>query len=136
MKKALTLALTAALFVAACETTGQLASQQAVEDYVAVSELEDVAEVRYRQQLSQRYINDRYILLQNRSGKYLVEFVTRCIELRDNMRITPDIRHDANVIYAKFDTIRGCRIKKIYPVNDGQAQELTTLGDAPGDSFE
>jgi len=136
MKKTLTFILSAALILAACETTGQLASQQAVEDYVAVSELEDVAEVRYRQQLRQRYVNDRFIILENRSGKYLVEFVTRCMELRDNTRITPDIRHEANIIYAKFDTIRGCRIKKIYEINDGQAQEITTLGDAPGDSFE
>ncbi|MGB5165056.1 MAG: DUF6491 family protein [Woeseiaceae bacterium] len=136
MKNALVLVFSAMLLLVACETTGQLASQQAVEDYVVVSELEDVADVRYRQQLRQRYINDRYILLENRSGKYLVEFVTRCVELRDNTRITPDVRHETNVIYAKFDTIRGCRIKKIYPVNDGQAQELTTLGDAPGDSFE
>jgi hypothetical protein len=136
MKKTMTLLLSAALLVSACETTGQLASQQAVEDYVAVSELEDVAEVRYRQQMHQRYVNDRFIILENRSGKYLVEFVTRCMELRDNTRITPDVRHDANVIYAKFDTIRGCRIKKIYQINDAQAQEITTLGDAPGDSFE
>ena len=136
MKNALTLILSAALLLVGCETTGQLASQQAVEDYVAVSELDDVAQVRYRQQLSQRYINDRYVILENRNDKYLVEFATRCIELRDNMRITPDIRHEANVIYAKFDTIRGCRIKQIYPINDGQAQEITTLGDAPGDSFE
>ena len=136
MKKTLTFILSAALILAACETTGQLASQQAVEDYVAVSELKDVADVRYRQQLRQRYVNDRFIILENRSGKYLVEFVTRCMELRDNTRITPDIRHEANIIYAKFDTIRGCRIKKIYEINDGQAQEITTLGDAPGDSFE
>lgn len=136
MKKTLTFILSAALILAACETTGQLASQQAVEDYVAVSELKDVADVRYRQQLRQRYVNDRFIILENRRSKYLVEFVTRCIELRDNTRITPDIRHDANTIYAKFDTIRGCRIKKIYEINDGQAQEITTLGDAPGDSFE
>ena len=40
MKTALTLALTAALFIAGCETTGQLASQQAVEAYVDVSELD------------------------------------------------------------------------------------------------
>ena len=55
-----------------------------------------------------------------------------CREL-DEFRVTPDYRREANLLRARFDTIRGCHIGKIYAVDKGQAQELENLGDAPGD---
>ena len=45
----------------------------------------------------------------------------------------PDIRYDSSVLRARFDTLRGCRIDKLYAIEPGQADELRNLGWAPGD---
>lgn len=104
---------------------------QAVEDFIEVGELESVSEIRHRDQTHHEYLNDRYVILKTRKDEYLVKFVRRCMELRDNTGITPDVRREAHVIRAKFDTIRGCRIESIYPINKGQLEEIKSLGDAP-----
>jgi hypothetical protein len=58
--------------------------------------------------------------------------VRRCHELKDNTRITPDKRWDTNIVRAKFDTIRGCRIAAIYALDEAEAAELKNIGEAPG----
>ena len=63
---------------------------------------------------------------------YLVEFARRCYELRDNTRIVPDQRWDASKIRARFDTIRGCRVAKIYALTEAEIAELENIGEAPG----
>ena len=63
-----------------------------------------------------------------------MEFRQRCFALYDSSRITPDVRREGNIIRARFDTIRGCSIDKIYTIDEAQALELEQLGDAPGDA--
>lgn len=106
--------------------------QQAIEDFVAVSELEEASEIRHRDQLHYEVLNDHHVILKDRKKSYLIRFIRRCVELRDNLTITPDVRYEAHVLRSRFDTIRGCRIAAIYPINDGQVEELKSLGDAPG----
>ena len=120
----------------ACASQGKIPSREAVDDYVAVAELEELRFIRYRTQLTHSYLNDYYVVLSERGRYYLAEFVRRCHELTDNTRITPDIRHEHNVIRARSDTIRGCYIKALYGLNEGQVAELETLGDAPGETLE
>ena len=43
-----------------------------------------------------------------------------------------DIRVSGRILYADFDTIRGCSIGKIYELPEAQLEELRVLGDAPG----
>ena len=105
---------------------------QAFEDFIEVGELEDTKEIRYRTDIHYEYLNEHYVLMKTRREQYLVKFARRCSELNDQFTVRPDYRREANVIRARFDTVRGCRIDKIYPVNDGQAEELKSLGDAPG----
>ena len=65
------------------------------------------------------------------------EFQRDCWELRRN-DFTPemvDVRDNQNVLRARFDTIRGCRIGKMYEITAEQRVELTALGDAPGDEI-
>ena len=128
--------LLAAAFSVACSSQGKIPSREAVDDYVAVAELEEVQTARYTRQLTQSYLNDHYIILSERGDHYLAEFVRRCFELSDHQRITPDVRRDHNAIRARFDTIRGCRIKTLYKLNEGQVEELRSLGDAPGDTLK
>ena len=57
----------------------------------------------------------------------LLEFTRNCRELTDNTRVTPDRRYDHNVIRRGIDTLRGCRIDKMYPLSEAQAQEIGAL---------
>ncbi|MBT8444416.1 MAG: hypothetical protein KJO13_06700 [Gammaproteobacteria bacterium] len=125
-----------AAVISACGTQGKIPSREAVDDYVTVAELEEVKFARYIRQLNHTYVNDYYVILSERDKLYLAEFVRRCYELTENIRITPDIRREPNVIRARLDTIRGCHIKALYELNEGQAAELRSLGDAPGDTLK
>ena len=128
----------ALLTIAACSSTTQRPQEiEAVRDYIVAAELEEVAEIRMRGQLSYTYVNDRYVTIDARRGDYLVEFNRDCWELRRN-DFTPemvDVRDNPNVLRARFDTLRGCRIGKMYEITAEQREELTALGDAPGDEI-
>lgn len=126
----------AAAVLGACSTQGKIPSREAVDDYVTVAALEEVKFARYTRQLSHSYLNDYYVILSERDKLYLAEFSRRCYELTEHDRITPDVRRDRNMIRARFDTIRGCIIKALYKLNEGQAAELQSLGDAPGDTLK
>ena len=141
------LIVTAALSVAACSSTTQIPQEiEAVRDYIAAAELEEVTKIRVRrEQLKYTYVNDRYVSIDTRRGDYLVEFQRNCWELREN-QIKPDvadynkgamvdIRRSNNYLDARVDTIRGCRISTIYEITDDQREELKELGDAPGDEI-
>ena len=132
------LILPALLAVAACSSTTQRPQEiEAVRDYIVAAELEEVTEIRTREQLSYTYVNDRFVTIDTRRGDYLLEFNRNCWELRRN-DFTPemmDVRDNSNVLRARFDTIRGCRIGKMYEITAEQREELTALGDAPGDEI-
>jgi hypothetical protein len=105
---------------------------QAVQDFIEVRELESLDTMRSGSNDSWRVISDTFVIYNGRRDEYLVEFVRRCHELNDNTRITPDKRWDTNVVRARFDTIRGCRIAKIYALDDAEVAELRNIGEAPG----
>lgn len=133
MKK--TALLLTALVLTGCVTGYDPQEIEAVRDYVAANQLEEVDRIRLYSQMSYTYINDYFVTIPTRRGDYLAEFVQECREMRRH-EFTPDmvdIRRDTNWIRARFDTIRGCRIGTIYVITDEQAKELRDLGDAPGD---
>lgn len=105
---------------------------QAVRDFIELRELESLDALVSGSNDGWREISDYFILYEGRRDAYLVEFVRRCYELRDNTRITPDERWDKNRIRARFDTIRGCRIAAIYALDETEAAEVENIGEAPG----
>lgn len=126
------------LLTAACSSTTQRPQEiEAVRDYVVANELEEVTEIRLREQMSYTYVNDRFVTIPTRRGDYLVEFNRDCWELRQiNFTSTMvDVRDNQNVLRARFDTIRGCRIGTMYEITEAQREELKALGDAPGDDI-
>ncbi|MDJ0758729.1 MAG: DUF6491 family protein [Woeseiaceae bacterium] len=130
--------LTAAVciaFLAACTAPKTRVETEAVRDFIAAAELAETDQVRYRptQTPGLNPINEEFALLRTRDSHFLVEFRQRCYALYDSSRITPDVRREGNVIRARFDTIRGCVIDKIFQIDAAQALELEQLGDAPGD---
>lgn len=126
--------LFAALTLSACVTGYDPQEIEAVRDYVAANQLEEVDKIRRNDQASYTYLNDYFVIMPSRREDYLAEFVSECRELRERFdRSMADARNDTIWIRARFDTIRGCRIGKFYAINEAQAIELRELGDAPGD---
>ena len=130
-------AVAACLALGACTTTVKPQEIEAVRDFVAANELTEVDQIRLTQQMSYTYVNDRYVIIPTRRGDFLAEFRRDCRELRRS-RFTEDMidrRDNQNIIRARFDTIRGCVIGRIYEISEGQRAELHDLGDAPGDEI-
>lgn len=127
-----TLLFAAAFVLAACATTPQEVDKEAVEDFIAVRNLPEVDKIRSDSTDGWYELNNYYVIYQTRRGDYLFQFARRCWEL-DEQRVTADKRWDANTVRARFDTLRGCRIDKIFSLTETDADELKQLGSAPGD---
>ena len=106
--------------------------EQSVRDFIELRELEEVPSMRTGTKDGWTEINETFILYNARREIFLVEFARPCWELRDHTRITPDKRWDANTIRSRFDTIRGCRIHRIYGLTEAEVAELENIGEAPG----
>jgi hypothetical protein len=128
----------ATLFLAACASQDEQAEEstqdvtQAVRDFIELRELEELDALRSGTKDGWQQLDDRFIIYSGRRETYLVEFARRCYELNDNTRIIPDKRSGTNTVSARFDTIRGCRIAKIYGLNEAEVAELKNIGEAPG----
>jgi len=123
------------LLLSACvaqEAGERREEHQAIRDFIALRSLEEVDEIRSAHGDDWTNIDFRFIGYSARRGKYLVEFDRRCYELSDNSRIEVDKRWEPNVIHARFETLRGCRIKAIYKLSEAEALELENLGPLPG----
>jgi hypothetical protein len=109
------------------EKESVIAKNDAIDDYIKVAELQEIDQIRVRRQLHHKTITEQYILLYDDRDPYLAVFMRRCRELNET-KITPDYRYDANNLYARLDTYRGCRLRALYKVSNGQAVELLDLG--------
>lgn len=130
--------LLAAVLVAGCSSTSQPSREvEAVRDFVVAAELVEVSEIRLWRQMSYTYLNNRFVTVPTRRGDYLVEFTRDCRALTSTeiMQDMVDVRQNANVLRARFDTIRGCQIARMYEISEAQSDELKVLGDAPGDEI-
>ena len=121
-----------AIAVAACAAPGERDEPDEgspIVDFIEVNELPQVDKVRTIEQLTARDVNDRYVIVSTRRQDYLLEYYTRCYR-RDDGRVEPDVRHDSRALYPGTDTFRGCRIKAMYELEPGQAEELREIGRA------
>lgn len=105
---------------------------EAVVDFIEVRSLEEVDAISSGGNDGWTQLNLEYLLYEGRRDTYLVEFARPCYELRDNTRVTPDKRWDSNYIRARFDTIRGCRISRVFLLTEPEVAELENIGEAPG----
>jgi hypothetical protein len=110
---------------------------EAVRDFVVASELQEVNKIRLTNQIKYQYVNDYFIVFPTSRGDYLIEFRGRCSELRNRIWTADmvDIRVSARLLYADYDTLRGCSIARIYELPELQLEELKQLGDAPGNEI-
>jgi len=107
-----------------------LEQNDAIDDFIKVAELPATDDIRTGTQVHHTRITDHYIILHDSKKYWLTKYRRKCHELRDTGQVTPDVRHQRNLIRARFDTYRGCRIDKIYEVSEGQAEELIELGNS------
>jgi hypothetical protein len=105
--------------------------EQAVRDFIAVREMAEADEIRTASNDRWEKIDQNFIIYEARKGSYLIEFSRRCHEL-DEYPVVPDARTSGNVVRARFDTLRGCRIAKMFPLTEGETAELMTIGESPG----
>ncbi len=135
----LTTILVALLTLAACGGTvthiGPGKDLGALHDFIAASELVEVQRIRLYDQLKWVYVNDHFVVLPQRRGTHLVQFRSRCDELRVPRWSASMVDHrvSARYLYSDHDTIRGCVIRHIYELSDAQLEDLRYLGDAPGE---
>lgn len=123
------------LVVAGCATEQEQKEDpvtQAIVDFIEVRDLEEVDAIASGSTDSWKELGLEYLLYTGRRDEYLVEFAHPCYELRDMSRVTPDYRWDANSIRARFDTIRGCRIGRVFKLTEAEVAELENIGEAPG----
>lgn len=110
----------ALLTLAACGGTvtrlGPGKELEAVHDFVAASQLVEVQRIRLYDQLRWVYVNDHFVVLPERRGNHLVQFCSRCDELRVPQWTGSMVDHrvSARYLYSDHDTIRGCVIRHIY----------------------
>lgn len=135
--KALT-AIVVTATLAACaaqDTTSREAEEgavQAVRDLIEVRGLQEVDRMPSSSRDGWTSIENHYLIYKGRRQSFLVEFSRRCYELDDDRRIIADERWDSSHIRARFDTIRGCRIHKLYSLSAEDVAELQNIGESPG----
>lgn len=120
--------------LAACAAQEEVTTQdteQAVRDFIAVRQLAETDQIRTANDDSWNEIDKRFVLYETRKGVFLMEFTHRCNELNE-IPVVPDARHSGNTVRARFDTLRGCRIAKIFPLTEGEVAELSNIGASPG----
>ena len=121
-----------ATLVSACAAPGdpeEPREESAIVDFIEVNELPQVDKIRTMEQLTARDVNDTYVIVSTRRQDYLLEYHSRCYR-RDDGRVEPDVRRDSRALYPGMDTFRGCRIKALYELEPGQADELRDIGRA------
>ena len=108
------------------EKSPAMKKNDAIDDFIKVSELEPESRIRYSGQLQHDVITDDYIFIRDNRNTWLVVFTTTCRDI-DGPVVEPDVRYDSRTLRSRFDTIRGCRIREIYALTDGMVQEIEAL---------
>lgn len=120
------------ILLGACAATDVDDDVDAIDDFIAVNDLEEVSVIRSYEQFGQVVLNDYYVIVTTRKEQYLLKYAHRCSDFNEATR-PPDRRSEPHAIHAKSETFRGCRINALYPISKGQQQELQEIGRAPGE---
>lgn len=122
--------LASAALLAGCASAPPVAPNvEAVRDFIAVSGFERTDQMRVDRRFNYDYVNDYFVSVSEGSRFYLIEFKTRCMNLRRQISSPSmiDHRRDASYIRASWDTIRGCPIEKIYSISQAQLEEAHAI---------
>jgi hypothetical protein len=129
-----TICLASVAILAGCASSGDTITkdtEQAVRDFIVVRDLETTEKIRTANDDQWQDIDQNFVLYLKRKEAYLLEFSRRCHELYE-YPVVPDVRDSSNTIRARFDTLRGCRIAKMYALTEAEVVELREIGESPG----
>ena len=125
------------LFVAmlsACASQEEVTTkdiEQAVRDFIAVRQLAEVDKMTTTNDDHWDEIDTTFLIYETRRETFLLEFTRACHELHETP-VVPDRRWSTTSISARFDTLRGCRIDKLFPLTEDEVAELKAIGESPG----
>jgi len=120
--------IAAVVLLTGCGTMVVPQEALAVRDFVVVSELERVANIRLYRQLRYTYVNDYFVTVSTGTRHYLVEFGPRCRALRSKTFTAAMVDHRYDPSYLREDdTIRGCSVDRIYKATAEQLEEIKDL---------
>ncbi len=126
--------IVAIVLLSACAAEQEVRTQdeeQAVRDYIAVRGLEEVDKLRSGSADRWEEIEAHFVIYKTRRHAFLIEFFRACYELSGSV-VVADERRESNTIRARFDTLRGCRIDKIFALTEADVAELKSLGEIAG----
>ena len=129
-----TISIFAIALLSACASQERATTQdteQAVRDFIDVRELAETEDMRTSNRDRWNALDQNFILYEAGKETYLLEFVRRCHEL-DDLPVVADLRKSGNLVRARFDTLRGCRIAKLFPLTESEVAELKAIGESPG----
>jgi hypothetical protein len=120
--------LSVPLVLGACATEPLFVTptNEIVSDFVETAQLDQVSSIRKGNRDSWTRVNDRFIIYRGYDD-FLVEFRSNCGEISNNDWIPADYIHDHRNLRAGEDTIRGCIIERIYPIDRDQRMEIRNL---------
>lgn len=121
--------LVSAVLVAGCSATPAAPDNDAVRDFIEVAGFERTDQMRAIGRFNYSYVNDYFVSVSTGSRHYLIEFRSRCMNLRRNALSVSmvDQRRDPTYLRASWDTIRGCPIEKIYSISEADLNEAKAL---------
>lgn len=122
-----------ALVLAGCTTTPGRTESDAIADFILVSELEEREAIRTLNDFNYEFLTERYFIVKAGRDQYLGQFRRPCREFNQSNNVPMDVRYERNTLRSRFDTIRGCRISKMFALDKTQAEELRYIGMAPGE---
>ena len=103
----------------------------AIQDFIAVGELEPAKRIRTEMRNNYDVVNKRYLILESPHNTYLVEFQRNCTKLYSNHDAEADRRWNGRYLWPKADRIRGCLIGRIFEISEAEEAEIRAMGDAP-----
>ncbi len=118
-----------ALLILGCAAQKVSELDQAILDYVQLHELSELDSLRRSNGDSWKALSDRFVVYSGRKDVYLIEFNRNCHELNE-YPVVADVRREPNRIRARFDTLRGCLIDRIFAINENDVAELAAMGQA------
>ena len=120
----------AVFMLAACAAQEQSEGdgmEQAIRDYIEVRKPPELDSMRSSGRDRWTELDPKFIIYTGPHEAFLVEFSNNCYALQEHP-VVADVRREPNKIRARFDTIRGCRIDRIFALTEHDVAELSALG--------
>jgi hypothetical protein len=122
----------AAVVVAGCATIEAPQEKKVVNDFVVLSEMQEIDRIRGYQDLRFSIINEYFVVATDGDRHFLLEFDAGCRALSAGTfnALMMDHRQNFKILHRR-DTIRGCPIAGMYKATAAQLHELKALVHGP-----